>query len=128
MSTLTPAGLGLARLMEEIPRGPRRDGVFAVWLTLRLLEDLQLTPEPPDRAVKRRVAALGQRLSSLNLSGPLRRALVAALAAVEEDPGGPGAPLLLALVAPVRDSLGPEAADLLARAGRGAAQRTREGS
>jgi hypothetical protein len=90
-----------------------------------MLEDLHLTPE---RAVRRRAAALGQRLSSLNLPAPLRRALIAALAEVELAPAGPGAPILLSLVAPVRECLGPEAAELLTRAGRGAAQRTREGS
>lgn len=128
MSMLTPGGLGLARLMEEIPRGPRREGVFALWLTLRLVEDLALTPAQPERGVKRRVAALGKRLTSLNLPASLRRALHLVLLEVEQNPEALPGPVLLSLAGPVRETLGPEVADLVARAARGAAQRAREGS
>ena len=128
MSMLTPAGLALTRLMDEIPRGPRREGVFALWLVIRLVEDLLLVPEPPERAVKRRVAALAQRLSSLTLPAPLRRALGPALAELEVPGPQIAGQVLQQLVAPARESLGGEAADILARAARGAAQRSREGS
>jgi hypothetical protein len=126
MSMLTPSGAGLVKLMGEMPRGPRREGVFALWLTLRVTEDLLLLPEQPERSVKRRVAALAQRLSSLSLPGALRRALISALSELEQIPRGRVGQVLLLLVAPTREALGPEAAELIARAARGAGQRIKE--
>lgn len=127
MSILSPAGTTLVKLMGEMPRGPRREGIFALWLTLRITEDLLLVPPQPERAVKRRVAALEQRLSSLILPAPLRRALVAALTGLRE-PGGESAVLVLQqLVAPTREALGAEAAEAVSRASKSAAQRLREG-
>src|SRR6185503_1052501 len=32
MSLLSPAGMALVKLMGDMPRGPRRDGAFALWL------------------------------------------------------------------------------------------------
>jgi hypothetical protein len=126
MSLLSPAGLTLVKLMGEMPRGPRREGLFALWLTLRITEDLLLVPPQPERAVKRRVAALEQRLSSVILPGPLRRALVSALAALAEPGREQAALVLQQLVAPSRESLGAEAGEAVSRAARSAVQRVRE--
>jgi len=126
MSMLSPAGATLVRLMGEMPRGPRREGLFALWLTVRVAEDLVLSPPQPERAVKRRVAALEQRLSSLSLPTPLRRALPAALAQLKDPGREPAALVLQQLVAPARETLGAEAGDAMARAARSAAQRVRE--
>ena len=123
MSLLSPGGAALVELMGETPRGPRREGVFALWLTLRVAEDLLLAPPQADRAVKRRVAALERRLSSLSLPAPLRRALVAALAELNEPRREKAAPVLQLLVAPAREALGSDAAEILGRAARSAAQR-----
>jgi hypothetical protein len=123
MSLLSPAGTALVRLMGDLPRGPRREGVFALWLTLRVAEDLLLVPPPPERASKRRVAALEQRLSSLSFPAPLRRALVGTLTELKEARRDRVAQALLLLVAPARDTLGPEASEILARAARSAGQR-----
>ena len=87
MTLLSPAGAALVRVMGEMPRGPKREGVFALWLTLRVAEDLLLLPPPPERGTRRRVAALEQRLSSLSLPAPLRRALVSALAELKSRAG-----------------------------------------
>jgi len=126
MSLLTPSETVLVRLMGQMPRGPRREGLFALWLTTRVAQDVFLLPAPPERALRRRVAALDQRLSSLSLPAPLRRALASALAELKE-PGRPGAALALQqLVAPAREVLGPEAAEAIARAARTAAQRLRD--
>jgi hypothetical protein len=127
MSLLSPAGLALVKLMGEMPRGPRREGLFALWLTLRITEDLLLVPPQPERAVKRRVAALEQRLSSLSLPAPLRRALGSALSALGEPEREDAALVLQQLVAPAREVLGTEAAEAVARAARSAGQRVREG-
>ena len=126
MSLLSPAGVALVRLMGEMPRGPRREGVFALWLTVRVAEDLLLLPPPPERGTKRRVAALEQRFSSLSLPAPLRRALVAALAELKEPRRDRVGQVLMLLVAPARETLGAEASEILARAARSAASRVRE--
>jgi hypothetical protein len=126
MSLFTPAGSALVELMGEMPRGPRREGIFALWLTLRVAEDAFLLPPPPERAVRRRVAALGQRLSSLSLPAPLRRALAAALSQLEVPRREAAALVLQQLVAPAREVLGAEAGDAMAKAARTAAQRTRD--
>ena len=120
MSFGSPAGHALLKLMSEMPRGPRREGVFALWLFLRVAEDLLLVPPPPERAAKRRVAALAQRLSSLSLPAPLRRALVTALAELGDAPRERVGQTLLLLAAPARDAVSPEAGDVLQRAARGA--------
>ncbi|HEU5219327.1 MAG TPA: hypothetical protein VFU23_11740 [Gemmatimonadales bacterium] len=126
MSLLSPAATSLIKLMGETPRGPRREGVFALWLTLRVAEDLLLTPPLADRAVKRRVTALEGRLSSLSLPAPLRRALVAALAGLADPRRDRAGQVLQLLVAPAREALGVEASEILGRAARGATQRARE--
>lgn len=120
MSLLTPTGAALVQVMAELPRGPRREAVFALWLTLRVAEDLLLVPPQPERAVKRRVAALERRLSSLSLPAPIRRGLVAALAELAEPSRDKAGPALQLLVAPTRDVLGAEVADALSRAARAA--------
>jgi hypothetical protein len=120
MSAFTPAALALVRIMAEAPRGPRREGVFGLWLAVRIAEDLVLRPAHAERAAKRRSAALEQRLSSLTLPSQLRRALGAAVAELRE-PRPDKAPLVLQqLVAPAREALGPEAAEAVARAARAA--------
>ena len=120
MSAFTPAALALVRIMAEVPRGPKRDGVFGLWLAVRIAEDLVLRPTPPERAVKRRAAALEQRLSSLTLPSQLRRALSAAVAELRE-PRPDKAPLVLQqLVAPAREAIGHDAAEAVAKAARAA--------
>jgi len=127
MSLLTPTGMALVKVMGEMPRGPKREGVFALWLLLRVTEDLLLLPPPPERGSRRRVAALEQRLSSLSLPAPLRRALVSALAELKEPRRDRVGQVLLLLVAPSREALGAEASEILARAARSAAQRIKDG-
>jgi hypothetical protein len=125
VSALPGAAGGLVRLMGEVPRGPRRDGIFALWLTLRVAEDMLLLPPPPERAMRRRVQLLEQRLTSLTMPAAFRRALVAAIAGLEEPGRDRPGTVLPQLVAPVREALGAEAADLIGRAARGAAPRAR---
>ena len=58
MTLLSAPDAALVKLMGEMPRGPRREGVFALWLTLRVAQDVFLVPPPPERAMRRRVASL----------------------------------------------------------------------
>ena len=118
MSALTPTGKGLIQLMGAAPRGPKREGLFALWLTVRVIEDLGQSPAPPERGHRRRVTALEQRLSSQALPGPLRRGINGTLLALKEA-DRPQVPALLSqLAAPAREAIGPEAGDLLLRAAR----------
>ena len=118
MSAFSPTTLALLELMAQAPRGPRRDGTFALWLMVRLLEDLAVTAPPVDRTFRRRVALLEKRLSSLVLSPPLRRGLTGVLATLKEAARPEPAPMLSLLAAPAREAIGPETGDLLLRASR----------
>ncbi len=120
MTGWDPAVLEIVQLLPGTGRGPRREGLYALWLTLRVCQDLLLEPPLPERACRRRLAALESRLSSLTVPPPLRRALVATLQQLKEE-GRDAVPLILAtLVAPVRETAGTEAAEALQRAARNA--------
>ena len=94
----------------ESRRGPRRDGLYAVWLVVRTAEGL-LPPAPVSRKNhQRRLQALEVRLVSLALPAPLKRALVAARTHLAPGTAEAAAVVLSQLVAPVREVLGAEAA------------------
>jgi hypothetical protein len=92
--------------------------VYALWLVLRITLDYLSDPALPERATRRRLTALESRLSSLTIPPPLRRALTALLQELKEG-GREAVPVVLStLVAPARESAGPEAADAVQRAAR----------
>ena len=100
----------VALIAGETRRGPRRDGLYAVWLVVRSAEGL-LPPAPVSRKNhKRRLQALEARLGSLALPAPLKRALVAARTHLEPGTPEAAAVVLSQLVAPVREVLGGDAA------------------
>jgi hypothetical protein len=109
----------LLELLARTARGPRRDGVFALWLVLRVTEGLASATPATERAERRRVTNLEKRLASLTLPPPLRRALQSSLALLKEP--GEDAPLLALrqLVAPVRETLGQEAGTAVERSSKG---------
>ena len=115
-----PSAIALLQLLPRTARGPRRDGVFALWLAVRVARGARGGSPALERAHRRRVAALEQRLSSLALPPPLRRALMAAVAELMHADAMSPARALTQLVAPARDSAGPEAADAVASAARAA--------
>jgi hypothetical protein len=120
MTEWDPAQAELVGLLPRTGRGPKREGVYALWLVLRVAQDLLLEPPLAERAVRRRFVALENRLSSLTMPPPLRRALTAALVQLR-DGGRAAVPLVLStLVAPARESAGPEAGDAVQRAARAA--------
>jgi len=120
-----PAACALLDLLTHTGRGPKRGGLFALWLTVRVAQDLLLQPPPQERAHRRRVQALERRLSSLAMPVPLRRALVAAVTQLREVRPESVAQVLSQLVAPAREAGGSEAADALALAARQARQALR---
>lgn len=110
----------LVALIAEAPRGPKRDGLFALWLVLRAAEAL-LPPAPLSaKNHRRRLQALETRLGSLALPAPLKRALAAARHHLEAATARAAALVLSQLVAPAREVLGPEAAEAVAVAARAA--------
>ena len=115
-----PSAAALVGLLAQAARGPRREGIFALWLTVRVTQDLLLDPPFPERAHRRRVTALAHRLSSPPLAAPLRRALAAASPPLGEADAAAVPVILSQLVAPARDTLGPEAAEAVALAVRAA--------
>lgn len=127
MSTWDPAAGALLQLLPQTGRGPRREGIFALWLTVRVAQDLVREP-PPERAHRRRLQALEQRLSSLTLPPPLRRALGAAISQMRDGRPETAAQVLSQLVAPARESGGTEAGDAVAQAARAARSLVRAGA
>jgi hypothetical protein len=115
-----PAATALLHALPRAARGTKRDGVFALWLTVRVAQDLLQDPPPADRAHRRRLQALEHRLSSLTIPPPLRRALVAALLQLKDGRPEAAAQVLSQLVAPAREAGGSEAGDAVAQAARSA--------
>jgi hypothetical protein len=114
----TPAEERLIGLVAESVRGPKRDGLFALWLVVRLAEGL-LPPRPlSGKNHRRRLQALEARLGGLALPGPLKRAFAAARHHLEPATPAAAAMVLSQLVAPAREVLGPEAGEAVAVAAR----------
>jgi hypothetical protein len=116
MNGWDPAASALLSLLPQTGRGPKRGGIFALWLTLRVAQDLLLDPPPLERAHRRRVQALELRLSSLTMPPPLRRALATAVSQLREARPETAAQVLSQLVAPAREAGGAEAGEALALA------------
>ncbi|HET7791113.1 MAG TPA: hypothetical protein VFK78_09985 [Gemmatimonadales bacterium] len=116
----SPAEAKLVTLVAGSARGPRREGLFALWLTVRVAEAV-LPPAPVSpKNHRRRLAALETRLGGLALPAPLKRALVAARQHLESATPDAAATVLAQLVAPAREVLGAEAGDAVAVAARAA--------
>ena len=116
----TPAEARLIWLVGAAVRGPKRDGLFALWLVLRAAEGLLPPRAVSPRNHRRRLQALETRLGSLALPAPLKRALTAARQHLEPASPAAAALVLSQLVAPAREVLGPEAGDAVAVAARSA--------
>jgi hypothetical protein len=105
----------IAALAAEA-RGPRRNGIFAIWLFARVAESIV----PPDplriRAHRKRVALLQRRMTTLSIPPPLRRGLASAVRLVADGTPRAAAMALQQLVAPVRDTLGGPIAEVIATA------------
>jgi hypothetical protein len=118
MTDWDPAEVALLSLLPATGRGPKRGGIFALWLTVRVAQDLLLVPPPPERAHRRRLQALEHRMSSLTMPPPLRRALIAAMSQLRDVRPETAVQVLSQLVAPAREAGGAEVADAVALAAR----------
>ena len=113
-----PAATALLKLLPQTGRGPKRGGIFALWLTVRVAQGLLLEPPLQERTQRRRILALEQRLSSLTMAPPLRRALAGALNQLKDLRPESAVQVLTLLVAPARDVGGADAGEALALAAR----------
>jgi hypothetical protein len=124
---VTEAERQLIAALAAEARGPRRNGLFALWLLTRTAEAL-LPPDPvTPRGHRRRMELLQRRLASLSVPAPLRRALSAALRQVGEGSPQGTALALSQLVAPARETVGERAAAALAAAAARARQAAIDG-
>ena len=115
----------LAEALGTAVRGPRRNGLFAVWLVLRCCGDLLPPNRVSERGHSRRMVGLEHRLHGLSLPGPLRRALMGALQQLREGTPNAVAIALQQLVAPVDETLGATSGRTVARAAELARSRVR---
>lgn len=115
MKAVDDSSRALLKALSTFERGPRRDGTFAVWLAVRVAADLARESAWGERAHRRRLQALEGRLTSLNLPPPLRRALAGTLAQLRAMTPECSGLALTQLVAPVKESLGAEAAEAVRR-------------
>lgn len=104
----------LLAALEAASRGPKRNGIFALWLFTRVATG-RLPPDPVSaKAHLRRLDRLQRRLSSLSVPPPLRRALTAAVRQMADGTAEQAAVALQLLVAPSREVIGPDEAGAVA--------------
>ncbi len=111
-----PGETVLLGLLQHTARGPKRGGLFAMWLVLRVAMTLCGPTVPSERSRRRHLAALKRRLSSLSMSQGARRALQAALTQLQDGTPEAATIALRQLVAPAEDIAGTDAGKALARA------------
>lgn len=111
-----PGEVGLLTLLQATARGPKRGGLFALWLTLRVAMTLCGPQVPPERSRKRHLTALERRLPSLPMSQALRRALDAAMTHLQQGTPEAASVALRQLIAPAEDLAGVEAGKAVGRA------------
>ena len=114
---LPAADAAFAVALAESPRGPDRNGVFALWLVVRAALGAA-PPLAPAPGHQERLKAVAARLRSLTAPAPLRRSLAAAIADLQR--GTAPAVVLSHLVAPTAETLGRRLADGIAAAARAA--------
>jgi hypothetical protein len=113
---MTEAEARLVGALAGEERGPGQNGIFALWLFTRVAEAVAPSDPVSPRGHRRRVELLQRRLGSVSMPAPLRRALSGALRLVAEGTPRSAALALQQLVAPARETVGPEVADALAAA------------
>jgi hypothetical protein len=115
--SLASTDSAFAVALAAAPRGPGRDGTFALWLVVRAALGAAAPIATPARQAER-LRALNRRLRSLNPPAPLRRALTAATADLAASKGGAPAVVLSHLVAPTAECLDRKLAEAVAAAAR----------
>lgn len=128
MDHFTESERRLVTAMATTARGPRQNGVFALWLAIRLCDGLLPPHAPKERQQRERVTNVRRRLSSLSVPAPLRRALTAAFRDLDTTDMPSVAVTLQQLVAPARETLGQDVGEAMAVAARQARTALQEAS
>lgn len=105
----------IAALAAEA-RGPKRNGIFALWLFAHVAEAALAPGTVSPRNHRKRVELLQRRLSSVSVPPPLKRALAGAIRLLADGTPQSAALALHHLVAPARETVGAGAADALVSA------------
>jgi hypothetical protein len=108
----------LLELQERLPRGPKREGAFAIWLVARVAWETGMLASEADRTDRRRIALLDKRLAPLAIPRPLARGLATAVNHLQEGTVAAARIALSQVVAPARETIGPEAGEAVARLAR----------
>jgi len=111
-----PTEQHLIKDLQAAARGPKRNGLFALWLFVRACDGMLPPRSLSEKANRRRLEGLRRRLSSLSLPPPLRRAFNGSLPELEAGTADAAALVLRQLVAPVRDVIGAETAETVSKA------------
>lgn len=114
MNQPTQAFETLLKAQDSLPRGPKREGVFALWLFARVALDVGESPTAMDRAERKRFALLEKRLAPLAVPRPLGRGLTSALGILQEGSPQSARVALSQLVAPARESIDPDVGEAIA--------------
>lgn len=114
MSEASQALDTLLELQERLPRGPKREGAFALWLVARVAWEVGSLGEEVDRSDRRRIALLDKRLAPLAVPRPLARGLATAIGHLHDGTAAAARIALSQLVAPAREAIGPEAGEAVA--------------
>lgn len=123
---LLPLADDLLAVLAESGRGPRQNGIFALWIFVRTCDGV-LPPTPlSGRVHRRRLQGVDRRLSSLSLPAPLKRALTLALRELGEGSPAAAALALQHLVAPARETLGTDVGEVVNLAAREAKESARD--
>ena len=104
--------------MEATARGPKRNGLFALWLIVRQCEGALPPDALSEKACAARLSGLERRWSSLTLPVSLRRALPASARELRSQHANRVPVTLQQLSAPAREAIGPAAGDALLLAAR----------
>ncbi len=126
--TLATAEERLLEALADSARGPKRNGVFALWMFVRTCSGVLPPDELTTRAHRRRLQALERRLMSLSVPAPLKRALTSAVRELTDRSGVAAGMALQRLMAPVRETLGSEVAEVIGLAARIAREASHDSS
>jgi len=112
--------------LQVTARGPRQNGIFALWLLVRTCDDVLPPTALSGRANRRRLDAMVKRWSSLSLQPGFKKALTRSVCELSTGTDGGVVAALQNLVEPAREYLGQEAASALALAVRSAKKTLRQ--
>lgn len=109
----------LLLLQRVRQRGPEREALYALWLTVRVALDIGLTlTGREERANQKRAGLLGERIHRMALPPVMQRGFATAIQHLAEATPSSARIGLTQLVAPTRELLGRDAAEAVSLAAR----------